>query len=159
EELEVARTEMELAHRVNKPAEAERYRMETLAAAERIRIQTVAAAEAEAARLRGLAEAEVLRARGEAEAEALRMRRLAEADGLRGQVAAGAEGMNKKAEAWKRSGSAAVAELFITKLPEIATAVTSPLAKIDRITMVNSGREAGTGLDTLVRGVTDALGH
>ncbi|MCB9682640.1 MAG: flotillin family protein [Alphaproteobacteria bacterium] len=145
EQLEIARRELELQHTVVKPAEAEQQSRAMLAAAE-----------AEAIRVRGLAEAEIVRARGKAEADALRERALADAEGVRAHHLAEAEGMQRKAEAWKAYGSAALGELLIDRLPEVAAAVASPLAKIDRITLLQSGQD-GAGAAAVTRNVVDVL--
>jgi len=147
EELEIARADKQLVHSVFKPAEAEA-----------TKITILAQAHAEAERRKGLAQAEVLQARGQAEAEALRALRLAEADGLRAAALAEADGMERKAAAWKSYGSAAVTDMFISKLPEIAAAVAEPLGRIDHITMVSSG-DADSGIGRLARGLTEVLGQ
>jgi flotillin len=170
EQSEIERRELELVHTVKKPADAERYKVETLAQAEQRRRTAQAEAEANAARLKGLADAEIIRAKGDAEAEALRQRTLAEAEGLKAKclaeaeglkakILAEAEGMQEKAEAWKQYNEAAVAQMFIEKLPDIAAAVAAPLSKIDRIVLVNNGNGSaeGTGIDRITKGVTDVL--
>lgn len=144
QELQIQRREKELALEVEKPAEAERRRIEILARAEHARCRAEAEAEADAARARGLAEAEVIRERGAAEAQSARDMALAEASGLEAKLHAEAEGMREKAEAWQRYSSAALGELLIERLPEIASAVSAPLAAVDRIVLVGgSGESAG----------------
>jgi flotillin len=157
EDLEIQRREKELVHAIQKPAEAERYRIQTLAGAEQQRLRMLAEGEAEAARLRGLAEADVIRAKGEAEAAAIRQRSLAEAEGLKAKYLAEAEGMQQKAKAWQEYNAAAVSQMFIEKLPDIAAAVAAPLQKVDRITMINTGSGSGTGVERITKGVTDVL--
>ena len=76
-------------------------------------------------------EAEGIRAVGEAEAEAIRLKALAEA-----------EGIDKKAEAMKKYGEAAVIEMIMAALPEIAKNVAEPLSKVDKITMYGEGNSA-----------------
>lgn len=157
EQSEIQRCELELVHKVQKPAEAERRRLETLAEAERAKRRALSEADAEAERVRGVAQADVIRARGDAEAEAIRQRALAEADGLKAKLLAEAEGMKEKAVAYQQYNEAAVSQMLIERLPEIAAAVASPLSKIDRITLVNSAGGNGTGIDQVTRGVTDVL--
>lgn len=159
EEAEIERRQKELEHEVTKPAEAEKSRVALLAAAESERRQILATAEAEATRRLGLADAEIIRARGEAEAEAIRQKALAEAEGLRAKYLAEAEGMKEKAKAWQEYNEAAVSQMLIEKLPEIAAAVASPLGKIDKITLVNSGGSGSDsiGVEKITRGVTDVL--
>lgn len=157
EESEVVRREKELMHTVQKPAEAERERIRILAEAEQQRLQTIARAEAEAARARGLAEAEIIRAKGEAEAEAIRLKSLAEAEGMRARLLAEAEGMQEKAKAWQEYNEAAISQMLIERLPEIASAVAQPMSRIDKITMLNSGATDSTGVGKVTQGVADVI--
>lgn len=167
EQSEIERRELELIHTVQKPAEAERVRIRIQAEAEAHRFQAVAQAESDAKRVAGLAqaevtriqglnEAEVIRAKGEAEAESIRQKALAEAEGLRAKYLAEAEGMQEKAKAWAEYNEAAVSQMLIEKLPEIAAAVAQPLSKIDKITLVNTGSDS-TGIDKVTKGVTDVI--
>jgi flotillin len=155
-DLEIAARERELVQTVQKPAEAERQRIETLALAERARIRMMAEAEADAKRLLGQAEADVKLASARAEAELVRQRGIAEAEGLRQRLEAEAEGMRKKAEAWQNYNSAALADLVVGKLPEIAAAVAAPLAKIDKIVLIGDG--GGTsGVERVTRSIGEVL--
>ncbi|MBP3399785.1 MAG: flotillin family protein, partial [Erysipelotrichaceae bacterium] len=86
--------------------------------------------------------AEGIRAVGEAEAEAIRLKALAEA-----------EGIDKKAEAMKKYGEAAVIEMIMAALPEIAKNVAEPLSKVDKITMYGEGNSAKL-LSDIVNGTT-----
>jgi flotillin len=137
QEREIQRREKELEATVKRQADAERYRVETEAAAQRSRSEQVAKGEAEARRQKGLAEADVIRATGTSEAEII---------GLRG--AAEAEAMRKKADSFKEYNQAAVLQILLAALPEIAKAVAEPLSKTDRITLVSTGGE-GTGASRL----------
>jgi len=76
-------------------------------------------------------EAEGIKAVGEAEAAAIRAKAVAEA-----------EGIDKKAEAMKKYGEAAVIEMVMNALPEIAKNVAEPLSKVDKITMYGEGNSA-----------------
>ncbi len=116
EEREVARKERELLATVLKPAQVERQRTEVLAEAERYRLEA-----------EGMGRAEEIKARGAAEAEVIRMKGLAEA-----------EAMRKKAESWSQYNEAAITELIVRVLPELARAVSEPLAKTERIVVVNA---------------------
>jgi flotillin len=156
EESEIERRQMELMHMVRKPAEAESERMHILAEAEQHRAKTVAAAEADAARVIGLAEADIIRAKGEAEAESIRLKNLAEAEGMRARLLAEAEGMQEKAKAWQQYNEAAISQMLIERLPEIAAAVSAPLGRIDKITMLNSGGDS-TGVGKVTQGVADVI--
>jgi flotillin len=166
-DLQIQSRERELVEEVEKPAQAERQRIETLAQAERSKIRLLAEADADAKRLLGRAEADVMLARaqaevelvrqkGLAEAESLQKRLEAEAEGLQKRLAAEAEGMRKKAEAWQHYNSAALAELVISKLPEIASAVAAPLANIDRIVLIGEGN-GSSGIERITKGVGEVL--
>ncbi len=126
EEREVARKERELLATVLKPAQVERQRTEVLAEAERYRLEAEGAGRAEEIKARGAAEAEVIRMKGLAEAEA----------------------MQRKAESWSQYNEAAVIELIVRVLPELARAVAEPLAKTERIVVVNADA-AGTGISRI----------
>ena len=79
------------------------------------------------------AEAAGIRARGEAEAEAARAKGLAEA-----------EAMEKKAEAYAKYNKAAMAEMMIKVMPQVAAEIAKPLAQIDKITIIG-GSGDGSG--------------
>jgi len=137
QEREIQRREKELEATVKRLADAERYRVETEAAASRQKAEQIARGDSEARRLKGLAEADVIKATGTSEAEIIALKGRAEADA-----------MAKKAESFKQYNEAAVLQILITALPEIARAVSEPLSKTDRITLVSTGGE-GTGASKL----------
>lgn len=145
QEQEVSRREKELDATVRKPAEAERYKVQTLAEARQFQLQTEASGEAEAIRKKGQAEADAAKAKGLAEAEILRQKGLAEAEVIRQQGLAEAEATLQKANAWKEYTQAAVIQQLIDKLPEVASAISQPLSKTDRIVIVSNGGENGSG--------------
>ncbi|MYA59690.1 MAG: flotillin family protein [Chloroflexi bacterium] len=120
--------------RIRVESEAERYKLETVAEGERSRIIAEAQADAESIRLRGQADADAIRARGEAEADAIRAQGLAEA-----------QAMNKKADAWKEYGQAAMIQQLFDSLPDVAGAVAEPLAKTDSIVVISNGGDNGSG--------------
>jgi flotillin len=148
-------------NRIRTIAEAEQYRLQVTAQgqaeaakttgfAQAEVIQRSGQAEAEANKVRGLAEAEVARAKalaeaaaieakGLAEAKSIEARGLAEAEAIKAQGLAEATAMAKRAEAFHAYNEAAVAQMLIEKLPQIAEAVSAPLSRIDKIVMVNSG--------------------
>ncbi len=117
EEAEIIRVEKELIATVLKQAEVERQRIETLANAEKQRLIAEANGRAEGVRLEGTAEAEIILKKGEAEAKA----------------------MNVKAEAFQEYNQAAVLDKLLTGLPEIVRALATPLANVDKITIVSTG--------------------
>lgn len=128
---------------VNKKADAERYKVEQAAAAELARRQREAEAkkyeqekeaearkaQAEAEKYAMIQEAEGVKAKGEAEAAAIQAKGLAEA-----------EAMEKKADAMKKYGQAAMMEMIVQALPEMAKAIAEPLATIDKVTIIDSGK-------------------
>ena len=66
--------------------------------------------------------------------------------------------MEKKAEAYKQYNDAAVAQMIIEKLPEIANAVAQPLAKTEKIVIVDQGSKEGQSGASKVTGyVTDIV--
>jgi flotillin len=178
EEKEILRREKELIATVQRPAEAERNRIQTIAEAEQYRLKTTALgqaeaqkttgfaqadvvqrsgeAEAEANKVRGLAEAEVSKARALAEAAGIEAKGLAEAEAVKAQGLAEAMAMSKRAEAFKSYNEAAVAQMFIDKLPEMAKAVSAPLSAIEKIVMVNTGGET-VGASKLTGEVTNII--
>ena len=126
-------------------ADAERYRQEQEAQAQLFKRQKEAEAkrfeqEQEAIAAMKLAEAEKF-AR-EQEAAGIAAVGKAEAEAIRAKALAEAEGIDKKAEAMKKYGEAAVVEMIMAALPEIAKNVAEPLSKVDKITMYGDGNSA-----------------
>ncbi len=156
QEQEVARREKELDATVRKPAEAEQHKVRTLADARQYQLQTEALGEAEAIRKRGEAEADAAKAKGLAEAEVLRQKGLAEAEVIRQQGLAEAEATMKKADAWKEYTQAAVIQQLLDTLPAIASAVSEPLSKMDRMVVVSTGGESA-GASKITQDVTNII--
>jgi flotillin len=132
QEAEIARRERELIATVLKQAEIERQRIETLAEAERQRLMKEAEGRAAATRAQGEAEAEIIFKKGEAEAKA----------------------MNIKAEAFQEYNQAAVVDKLITGLPEVVRALSEPLSKVDKVTIVSTGNGDAAGAYKLTGDVT-----
>ncbi len=145
QEQEVLRRVKELEATVEKPASAERYRIETLANAKKFQLETEAAGQAAATRLQGEGEADAAKAKG-----------LAAADVIKAQGFAEAEAMEKKAMAWKMYNQAAIIQQLIEALPEVASAVAQPLAKTDKIVVINSGGD-GAGASKVTADVTNIV--
>ena len=167
QEKEIMRQERELDATVRKPAEAERFRIETLAEAQKIKLEREAegkssaerkegTADADIIRVRGLAEAEVISAKGLAEGEAIRAKGLAQAEVIRAEGLATAEANRAKAESWQQYNQAAIAELLINALPGIAREVAAPLSKTDKITIISNGGDS-TGANQITRDVTSII--
>lgn len=158
QQQEALRREKELDATVRKPAEAERYRVQTLAEARQFQLQTEASGEAEAIRQRGQAEADASKARGLADAEVLRQKGLAEAEVIRQQGLAEAEATMEKAAAWKEYTQAAILQQLLDKLPEVAAAIAEPLSKTDRIVVISSGENgSGAGTSKITQDVTNII--
>ncbi len=133
------RTKESLRAQVVEPAQAEKEKQIAEAQARAESKKAEAAAEAEAVAIKAKAEAEAIRLNGLAEAEAIRAKALAEAEGIKARGLAEAEAMEKKAEAYKKYTGAAVAEMLINVLPEVAEQIAKPLSAIDKVTVIDSG--------------------
>ncbi|MCL1934858.1 MAG: SPFH domain-containing protein [Defluviitaleaceae bacterium] len=142
---EALRKEKELDATIIKQAEADKYKEIQIAQAKSESLKLAATAEAHAVRERGTAEAEKIREIGRAEADIAREKGLAEA-----------EAMHKKAEAFKEYGDAAITQLIVEKLPEIAMAISEPLSKTEKIVIVDSGNTGG-GASKVSGYVTDII--
>ena len=110
---------------IRKQADAELYR----------RQKHEAERAAEAAKFAKQQEAEGIAMVGRAEAEAIRQKGLAEA-----------EAMKQKAEAYKQYNDAAVAEMMIRVLPEIAKNVAQPLSAIDKVSIISGDASGVSGV-------------
>jgi flotillin len=168
QEQEVQRRERELEATVRKPAEAERYKTQTLAEAKKFQLQTEAAGQAEATRQQGqaeadrdkalgLAEADVIKAQGLSEAEASKAKGLAEAEVILEQGLSEAASTHKKADAWREYTQAAIIQQVIDALPEVAAAISAPLAQTDRIVVINSGSDGGAGASKVTQDVANIV--
>ena len=126
-EAEVA--EKKLIAEIEKPAEADKFAAMQAADAELYKRQK----DAEARLYEEQKDAEAIRAKGEAEAEAIRLKGDAEA-----------EAMDKKAEAMKKYGQAAILEMIVGVLPDMAKAVAEPIAAIDELKIIGSNGDGVT---------------
>ncbi len=134
------KAEAELFERQRK-AEAEKFEREKEAEAKRVQAEAdlfARKAQAEAELFAKTQEAEGIKAVGEAEARAI------EAKGI-----ADAEALEKKAEAMKKYGQAAMIEMIVKALPEMAGAIARPLESIDKVTIIDGGATGGSGVDTV----------
>ena len=143
EAKEILRREKQYDAEVKKKADADRYSVEQSAEANKAkqlreadalqyRIEAEAKALATLKRLDGLAVAEAERAKGTAEADVIRLRGLAEA-----------EAKEKLAEAFEEFGEAAVLDIIVKMLPELAGKVAEPISSIDKLTVVDTGNGEG----------------
>jgi flotillin len=178
---QAALKERQLDTEVRKPADAERYKVEqeaeasrnaAIAGADARKAASIAAAQADAeqARLSGeaekarrsaLADAEAVEGqrRGEADkalrvaqAEATRAEGEAQADAILATGRAEAEAMNKRADAFARYNEAAVLQMLVEVLPQVAREVAAPMAAIDELTVISTD-----GAAALPKQVTDNL--
>jgi flotillin len=127
QEAEIQRREKELIATVLKQAEIERRRIEMLAEAQKQKLMLEADGQAASTRATGEAEAEIIFKKGEAEAKA----------------------MNVKAEAYQEYNQAAVIDRLISNMPEIVKALASPLANVDKITVVSTGNGNAAGMNKI----------
>jgi flotillin len=125
-EQEVERQKLELNATIREKADAAKYETERTADAAQYRVEREARAEAVRRREIGVAEADAIRARGEAEAEARRL----------------------LAEALKLYNEAGLSIEALKVLPEIAAAVSEPLARAGSATIISQGGGPGSGTGT-----------
>lgn len=124
-EIELQTKEAEVAEKkldaeIRKKAEADKYAEMQNADAELYRRQK----DAEAQQYEAEKEAAAIRAKGLAEAEAL----------------------DKKAEAMKKYGQAAILEMIVGVLPDIAKSVAEPLSAIDKVTVIGGNSDGVSDL-------------
>jgi len=134
QEQEILRREKELDSKVRKPAEAEKFKLEKIAEATKLKTVLEAEAEAEAVALRGEAEAYAIEVKAKAEAEQ----------------------MNKKAEAFKEYKEAAMVDMMLKVLPQVAAEVSGPISQTKKITMVASG-DGPVGANRMTQEVLDIM--
>src|SRR5580658_4979121 len=135
QQQEIQRKQRELEANVQKPADAERYRVETLANAKKYQLETEAAGTASATKATGFAGADVVEAQGKATAEAMRV----------------------KAESFKQYNEAAVIEMIVRILPELAGKISEPLSKTEKIVIINSGNGPGGGASKVTGDITTII--
>ena len=134
--------EKALDAQVKKKAEADRYARQQQSEAELYERQKRAEAEkfeTEKSAMAMKATAEAQAFAKEQEAAGIRMVGEAEAEAIRARGLAEAEAMEKKALAYQKYNNAAMAEMLINVLPDIAGKIAEPLTKIDKITIIGSG--------------------
>ncbi|MGG5260632.1 flotillin family protein [Phycicoccus avicenniae] len=178
---QAALKERQLDTEVRKPADAARYRVEqeaeasrnaAIAEAEARKAASIAAAQADAEKARLTGEAEKARRTALADAEAIegtrrgeadKALRVAQADATRAEGeaqasailntgAAEAEAMNKRADAFARYNEAAVLQMLVEVLPQVARELAAPMASIDQLTVLSTD-----GAAALPKQVTDNL--
>jgi flotillin len=133
QEAEILRNEKELIATVLKKSEIEAQRIGNMANAEKARIVAEAEGRAQAIRTQGEAEASIIFQKGEAEAKA----------------------MNIKAEAYQEWSQAAVVDKLITNMADVVRAMSEPLSKVDKITIVSTGDGKNVGAHKLTGEMTE----
>jgi len=146
QEQEILRREKELAATVEKPAMAERAKIQQLAEAEQYRLQATATGQAEATRQVGVAEADAAKARGLADAEVIKAKGVAEA-----------QAMAQKAQAWQEYNEAAILQIVVENLPNLAKAVAEPLSKTEKIVVIGGGNGGGAGASKVTQDVVNVI--
>jgi flotillin len=132
QEAEILRHEKELIATVLKGAEIEKQRIENMAAAEKSRLTAEAEGRAAAIRTQGEAEANIIFQKGEAEAKA----------------------MHVKAEAYQEWNQAAVLDKLLSNMAEVVRAMSEPLSKVDKITIVSTGGDDAAGAHKITGDMT-----
>ena len=113
-EQEVSRRQCELDSKMKKPAEAEKFRCETMALATKHKTTLEASGVAESLMMKGESDAFAIEATGNANAEVMAM----------------------KADAWKEYQKAAKLSLWLDALPKVAAEVAAPLSQVNGVTMI-----------------------
>src|SRR6202042_2582210 len=73
------------------------------------------------------------------------------------QGSATAEAMKLKAESFKQYNEAAVIEMIVRILPEVAGKISEPLSKTEKIVIINSGNGPGGGASKLTGDVAQIV--
>ncbi|MBP3818538.1 MAG: flotillin family protein, partial [Butyrivibrio sp.] len=150
---EVLVKQQELAAEIEKKADAEKYQAEKKAEAELVQRQKKAEAakyeqereadakkaQAEAQKYAAEQEAAGIKAKYDAEAAGIAAKGKAEAEAIKAKGIAEAEAMEKKAEAYKKYNGAAMAEMMIKIMPQMAAEIAKPLSQIDKINIYGTG--------------------
>ena len=130
------RTKESLRVTIVEPANAEKAKQMADADAEKYR--QIAQARAESKKVEAQAEAEAIAIKAQAEADAIAKTGIAEAEATKAKGIAEAEAMEKKAEAYEKYGQAAMMEMLVKVLPQMAEQVAKPLQSIDKVTIIDS---------------------
>mgnify|MGYP001030329868 CR=1 FL=1 len=131
------RTKESLRVTIVEPANAETAKQMADADAEKYRQIAQAQARAESKKV-AQAEAEAIAIKAQAEADAIAKTGIAEAEATKAKGIAEAEAMEKKAEAYEKYGQAAMMEMLVKVLPQMAEQVAKPLQSIDKVTIIDS---------------------
>lgn len=130
--------------RLEKETELKRQEVEIERERLNVEIREKAAAEKDARQY--TAEAEKFERQAQADAQLYEAEKEAEAIRMRGE--AEAEAIRRKAEAMQLYGQAAMLEMVVNKLPEIAHSVSEPLSKTEKIILFGEGGATSMARDT-----------
>ena len=119
----------ELAAEVERQADADKYRQ---------------AQEAEATLIQRKKEAEAVRYALEQEAAGIKAKGEAEAAAIKAKGEAEAAAMEKKAEAYQKYNNAAIVQMLVGVLPDVAKNVAEPIKSIDNVSIYDGG--SGNGM-------------
>lgn len=138
-EKAVAVRKQELSAEIERQADADKYRRQQDAEAELIQEKK----KAEAVRYALEQEAAGIKAKGEAEAAAIKAKGEAEA-----------AAMEKKAEAYQKYNNAAIVQMLVGVLPDVAKSVAEPIKAIDNLNIYDGGNGNGA---TSVSGISPVV--
>merc|ERR1719367_144792 len=113
-EQEVARRQCELDAKIRKPAEAEKFRCETMAVANKQKTTLEASGVAESLMMKGESDSFSIEITGKASADVMAL----------------------KADAWKEYQKAAKLSMWLEALPKVAAEVAAPISQVNGITMI-----------------------
>lgn len=122
EEMNIDKKKKELEANVIQPSEARKKQVMTEAEAESYRIITESKGKLEVKKAEDMAEADRIRMIGQAEAETIANR----------------------AKSYEKYNQAALYEMIVEKLPELARHIAEPLSKVEKIVMIESDGKLGT---------------
>ncbi len=159
--------ENELAAEVMKQSDADKYKIELQAAADLEQQKREAEAKAyraeqearaqialaEAKKQAMMLEAEGIKANGEAEAYKIQKAGEAEAIAIEKKGLAEAEAMQKKAEAYERYGQAAILDMMVKIIPEVAQHVSEPISAIKNMNVYGTSGADAAGISGAVPAV------
>ena len=159
--------QQELEAEINRKADADKYQKQKAAEAALYNQQKKSEAErviAETEKYKAIQDAEAKKAQAEAqryaaeqEAAGIKAKYDAEAAGIQAKGLAEAEAMEKKAEAMKKYGQAAILEMIVKVLPDVAKAVAEPLASIDKVTVFAGGDGSNGGVSGISANVPTVM--
>ena len=130
--------------RLEKETELKKQEVEIQRERLNVEIREKAAAERDARQYQ--AEAEKFERQAKADAQLYEAEK--EADAIRMKGEAEAEAIRRKAEAMKLYGQAAMLEMVVDKLPDIARSVSEPLSKTEKIILFGEGGASSMARDT-----------